>query len=533
MKFIIFKLLFSFLFCKVQWIIDDVNKGLNGMEAQNTNIGGEPRQLKLVGAALLLGIGFNVLFYDHAIGMSYPLFTAMYLGLLFLSLKGRLTIRVDFGLFLLISVSLLAMTFMLFDNPVLKALNIIAVPMLLAMFAEHALGLRTEPWGWQRIGTALGRLTFRTLGFMPMAFRIPFLTLRRNGGAKRFQTGVKIAAGLLLSLPVIMISVTLLSSADKLFEQSLQHIPNWFQNESVVELLGRGFLILLATSYLFGLTWSLIRDADRLGQSNKEGPVQGPHRAPFRFDPIITATLLTSVNAVYLLFTVIQFVYLFGGGQGLLPDGMTYAEYARRGFGEVVVVTVINFGVMLGVLQTTSIDKPISRVIVRPLLMLLIANTAVLLISAYVRLDLYEAAYGYTYLRLFVHAFLLWMGAMLVLMLIKIIRPAKPLLRTAFILSVLALVLLNYFNTDAVIAKRNLERYVTTGQVDWDYLNNLSYDAVPALVSFNKVLGSIPELETGLIRKHDRLERYDSWQSFHIGKYRAKLALEQQHAASR
>jgi hypothetical protein len=504
-----------------------MNKELNGMEAQSTPIGVEPRQLKLVGAALLLGIGSNVLFYDHEIGMSYPLFTAFYLGLLFLSLKGRMTVRFDFGFFLLISVSLLAMTFMLFDNPVLKALNIIAVPVLLAMFAEHALGLRKEPWGWQRIAASVGRLTFRTLVFMPLAFRIPFLALRRNGDAKRFHTGVKIAVGLLLSLPIIMISVTLLSSADKLFEQSLQHIPSWFENENVGEVLSRGFLILLATSYLFGLTWSLIRDADRLGQNNQEGPILGPQPASFRLDPIITATLLTSINAVYLLFTVIQFVYLFGGGQGVLPDGMTYAEYARRGFGEVVVVTVINFGVMLGVLQTTSIDKPISKVVVRPLLMLLIANTAVLLISAYVRLNLYEAAYGYTYLRLFVHAFLLWMGAMLVLMLIKIIRPAKHLLRTALILSVLAWVTLNYFNTDAVIANRNLERYVTSGQVDWNYLNSLSYDAVPALVSFNKSSGGIPELEDGLNRKQDRLKRYESWQSFHIGKYRAKLALEQ------
>ena len=51
------------------------------------------------------------------------------------------------------------------------------------------------------------------------------------------------------------------------------------------------------------------------------------------WDPIIVATVLVMVNAIYILFCVIQFTYLFGGEANIrsIPD-YTYAEYARHGF---------------------------------------------------------------------------------------------------------------------------------------------------------------------------------------------------------
>jgi hypothetical protein len=492
------------------------------------------RYLKLLGIALLIGIGYDLLFYDKAYGISYPLFTAIYFAYLFRGLPQRFSFRLDFSIILLVSVVLLSMTFALFANPVLKGLNIIAVPLLMAMYVEQSLGLNEGEWKLQRVLYAVRRLIIRGIGSMPTAIRIPLVHIRKRSDVGRYQTVVKVLIGLLISLPMVIIAVSLLSSADKLFEQILFRIPNWFENVPVGEFIWRLFVVLIVTCYTFGLTWSFIRDitrkeaaANRSEAGETEESAADPKHTAIVIDPIISATVLVSINLVYVLFTAVQFVYLFGGGQGVLPDGMTYAEYARRGFGEMVLVTVINFGLILGVFHTSPIGKGSSGKIIRLLLMLLMANTAVMLVSSYVRLTMYEAAYGYTYTRFFVHAFLLWLGAMLALMLWKIIRPQKALLRTAFILTLAAYLALNYVNVDARIAENNLERYANSGRVDWGYLNDLSADAVPALVAFEQASEGIPELVRGFERKQEQLAHDDSWASFNIAKFRANRLIKE------
>jgi hypothetical protein len=490
------------------------------------------RYLKLAALALLIGIGFDLLFHDKAIGISYPIFTAVCLAYVFHSLPNRFSFRLDFNLFLLVSVILLAMTFALFANPVLKALNLIAVPILIIMYIEQTVGIREGTWNLQRVIAAIRRLLIRGIGGMPMAVRIPLLHIRNRSDVSRYQTVVKIFIGLLISLPVVIIAVSLLSSADKLFEQILFRIPDWFDNVPIGEFISRLLVVLIVGCYTFGLAWSLIKDTMLQDASsgnpsamNSEETSAHNKDTSISLDPVITATVLVSINIVYVLFTAVQFVYLFGGGQGALPDGMTYAEYARRGFGEMVLVTVINLGLILGAFHSTPAGQRSSGRVIRLLLMLLIANTVVMLISSYVRLSMYEAAYGYTYTRFFVHAFLLWLGAMLALMLWKIIRPQKALLRTAFIITVSAWVLLNYVNVDARIAERNLDRYESSGRVDWGYLNNLSVDAVPALAAFDRATGGTTELIRGFERKQAQLEKEDSWASFNVAKYRARRLL--------
>lgn len=494
------------------------------MAAMDTS---ERRDLKLAAVALLFGIGFDVLFYDKPLGISYPLFVLSMLVYFVRCLPARIAVKADFRMFLLASVILLSMTFALFNNPVLRALNMAAVPVLAVLFAEQAAGLHSagSPWGLQRIAAALRRLLVRSISAMPVGLRIPARHLRQRTDAGRFQPVFKIAIGLLLSLPLVILAGALLSSADKLFQQTLQQVPDWFRDVPLGEIVYRILIIVIVACYIFGLIWSFRKDVEKGAQREEISRQNGTRFLP-AIDPIITATVLISVNAVYVLFAVVQFAYLFGGGQGLLPDGMTYAEYARRGFGEVTFVSVINFGLMLVTLFITPAGGHLAGKLVRPVLGLLTANTAVMLISAYVRLDMYEAAYGYTYTRFFVNSFLLWLGSMLIVMLLKIIRPGKELFRTAFIVTVSAYLLLNYVNVDAVIAGQNIQRYHASGRIDWNYLNGLSYDAVPSLMKLSTDKEGAIYLKQGFARKKEQLTNEASWPSFNVAKYRAKRIIQ-------
>lgn len=110
--------------------------------------------------------------------------------------------------------------------------------------------------------------------------------------------------------------------------------------------------------------------------------------------------MLVVINSVYLLFSLIQFSYLYGGDK--LPVVFTYAEYARRGFWELLAVTVINLGILLSSMKFVKKDRGFYPVIL-VFLSLLIVFSLNLLFSAHFKMSLYERAYGLTALRTYVY----------------------------------------------------------------------------------------------------------------------------------
>ncbi|WP_322923384.1 DUF4173 domain-containing protein [Paenibacillus campi] len=246
---------------------------------------------------------------------------------------------------------------------------------------------------------------------------------------------------------------------------------------------------------------------------------------PLRLDPLIVATVLVLVNLVYMLFVWLQFTYLFGAGQGKLPDGSTYAEYARSGFGELVVVTGINFTLLLSVLYRCAPASVRLTKLNRWLLFILVICSAVMLGSACTRLVLYEQAYSYTSTRFLVHAFMLLLGLLFVLAGLRIWFARLPLGKCVLLLGLSAYVILNYVGMDSWIVERNLERYAQSGQLDQDYLLHSSAETVPLLLQFAE---QQPQL--GLERRLRAsyaymLEQDHSWQAFDWSTYRAVRAL--------
>jgi hypothetical protein len=286
----------------------------------------------------------------------------------------------------------------------------------------------------------------------------------------------------MLALPVLLVFTILLSSADLIFADYVETIFSLAFFDHLVEWLWRGILILLLSVLLAGgLGLALSRRADDEEQSALERALGAiPRQLSVGF--IETSTVLVLVNMLFAAFVGIQFTYLFGGVTNVTEAGYTFADYARRGFFELLTVAILTMLLVLGLNWLSRRESKGQIRLFNGLGSLLVGLVLVMLVSAWRRMALYEAAFGYTELRLIVYVCMAWLGFTLVWFLLTLwLRPDR--FAVGALLAVMGFVAtLNLINPDAFIARQNLDRYVQTGDLDAAYLASLSDDAVPQLM---------------------------------------------------
>ncbi|WP_410511713.1 DUF4173 domain-containing protein [Paenibacillus sp. BR2-3] len=291
---------------------------------------------------------------------------------------------------------------------------------------------------------------------------------------------------------------------------------------------GEGFIRILWTILFgigfFGYVWGFVNPHQPEEMTRKQGVNPLEPTATFKLDPIIAATILFAVNAVYVLFVMVQFSYLFGAWEGILPEGSSYADYARSGFFELIMVTGINFVLLMSTLLLGQKGTGLLHRIINVLLYVMVGCSMVMLYSAFTRLNLYEEAYGYTYIRFLVHAFMIFLAVLLMIAGLRIHFQKLPLGRYYIVLGLASYVIMNYVNMDVMIAGKNIERYEASGNVDAGYLGSLSSDATPLLIKFSRK-------ENGILDEFLRNQWWDtaqverSWPSFNVSEFRAQKAL--------
>lgn len=200
---------------------------------------------------------------------------------------------------------------------------------------------------------------------------------------------------------------------------------------------------------------------------------------------------LGTLVALFAAFVALQLTTLFGGHDHVLrTTGLTYAEYAHQGFGQLMAVAALTLAVIAAALHWARRAGAGDERLLRGLLGALCALTLVVLASALKRLGLYEDAYGFTRLRFLAHAQILWLGGLFALVLVAgAFRRAPWLPRAAVALSAAAALTFALADPDRRIAERNVDRHARTGKVDRSYLAGLSADAVPALARLPRPLG--------------------------------------------
>lgn len=220
-----------------------------------------------------------------------------------------------------------------------------------------------------------------------------------------------------------------------------------------------------------------------------------------------TAEWRISLSLLVLLFSsfvAFQITLFAGGGDRVLSSaGLTYSEYARQGFFQLIAAASL----VLALIAAVSFRRPTMDRKLQWLLGALCGLTVVILISALYRLTLYEAAFGFTRPRLLAHALILWLGALLLVLIgCGLAGNYRHVPGIVLALTALSVFTFNALNPDRMIAKFNIERYERVGKLDQQYLASLSLDAYPEIAR-------LPEwVERSWIQtKRTRGTEEDSW----------------------
>ena len=435
---------------------------------------------------LLLGWCFDFLFWKHAQGLNFVLYVVLCLAGGFLVL-GRNGFKPAWrSLLLLIPILFFALGTLIRQEQLNLFLSFGLTLGLMGLLAVSFLG---GGWPWYGLSDYVARFA-RLIGSL-LARPLMFLSESRKsaaapGGAdeavNRTRPGWKrfwaIFRGVLIALPVVAIFAALLSSADLVFAQRLNDFTKLFRLEKLPEYLFRGVYILVGAYALAGVFL-------HAAQKSQDGQPAGTQKplVPQFLGFTEAAVVLGAVVLLFAIFVAIQFRYFFGGGANIGVQGYTFSEYARRGFGELVAVAFFSLLLFLGLSAIVRRQDPLQRRAFSGLGIGMVALVGVILVSAFQRLLLYEAAYGFSRLRIYTHVFMIWLGILLaVVVLLELLRRERLFPLAALLAAVAFAVTLLLVNVDASIVRQNVRRAGSGAGLDVAYLATLSPDSVPALV---------------------------------------------------
>lgn len=369
-------------------------------------------------------------------------------------------------------------------------------------------------------------------------------TLAATGGAGlgsrlggRLRAMAPILRGVVIALPIVVVFTGLFAAADAVFARTIGDLLALPFDINIEDLVGRAVVVGIVAwgaAGLLALGAGLLpafvpghRDAATGGPDTGDGPrILGSVEA---------TTVLVIVDALFAVFVALQVTYLFGGRDTMAAASLTYAEYARRGFFELVMVAFLAGALAVG------LDVAVGR---RGRGQLaaevgLLALTAVVLASALLRLRLYQDAFGWTELRYLVLVAILALAAGLVALgALLVTRRARWTLHVLGIGALVVLAAVNVAGPQGFVAARNLERALNPELVppggrtglDAEYLWELGDEAIPAIVQAWPQLDETDRLalEPFLVDRHEVLATDPAatgWPSFNLAREGALVSL--------
>lgn len=433
---------------------------------------------KIVLGALFLSILHSVLFYGQDFGVSVVLFVVPMLLLIIYSLQSKNKVKNAKAFILSVPITLLSLTYAVFNNGVLNFINMVAIIVLTTTMITWAV---YDKFKFKDAFCKIFSVIFKPFGSIAEGVRVISNNLfKRRQNEIQVSKPIKerkvikqIIIGLVISLPLLIIILALLISADTIFAEILEPIKYIIMNIFSIKFLSsiyfRAIFIILVFMYTVAFICSMLK----MDPNKKKYESKG-----INMQNITVNTVLTVLNIVYLLFSVIQFVYLFTN-LGTSED-FDYATYARRGFFQLMFVTLINFVIII----ITNLNKRETtkgiNIYTKIMNMLLIVFTVIMILSSFLRMYLYEQEYGYTFLRLLVYFILLTELILAIPTLVYVFNKKISLLKYYIVILSTMLVLLNFTNVDKTIAKKNIDKYISEvnlkdekAEIDIKYLKRI------------------------------------------------------------
>ena len=485
---------------------------------------GLPKQpLRLAGLSLLLGVAAEVLFYGHAPGISFPIWAGLSTAALLIGARWEGARPDRSALTFIPAILFFSGMIAVRLEPMTVALSVLSTLLLFGLWVRTLRDGRLLRFGW--LDFALAWITVPLEAIMRPWPALAVATRTVAGDRATRSRGAAVLRGLLLALPVLIVLVALLAAADFVFHDLIEGLLAWLDIEWIRETIGRSIVIGLSGLFSLGALVAALRDREPQELIGEQKPLLKPF-----LGFIETVVVLGAVDLVFAVFVAIQFAYLFGGEANITAAGYTYSEYARRGFGELVWAAFLSLGLILALAHLGRRAAGRERRTFNALGAALIAMLGVTLASGLMRLLLYENAYGFTRLRSYTHVFIFWLAALLVAYAVLLFRGRLRGLAPASVLAGFGFVAtLGLINVDGFIAARNLARLQASGELDVEYLAQLTGDAIPTIAD-SLTESSPPELLAYLAcQRAIRTDRQSdtSWQSFNWGRRAAEHALDE------
>ena len=466
-----------------------------------------PKDWLFLLVCLGLGLLGELSFFHGRIGVSYLVFIAGFYLVLFLRFRFVFHHR-RIGLLLMAAIWILAGSYLFYDSVLFYQLNILIIPVLVFFHIVLITAPKQLNWSRPEFLLLLTAKLRQGLQYVSSFCKFCLQKLFKNITDQRAKTIKHILIGLVIGIPLLLVITGLLMSADAVFQEVMLRLPEFILQFNFIEGIFRVIVVVFLTFLFFGIFQVLHRSSkleERLNQEKKN----------IHWDSVIAITILVMLNAMYVLFAAIQFTYFFSDG---LQDGFTYAEYARRGFFELLFVTVINWTLLICFLKLVKDERNSIKMTLKIMYSLLIIVSGVILLSAYQRLSLYQAAYGFTLDRILADGFMIFLMVVFAYTFIRVWIERLSLLHFYLIAGVAFYTILNAVHVEQIIVDHNLERYEETGKIDVHYLNSLSYTGLEGLIELYEKEPAFPELENILKHRKAQIEllEQDTWPSFNF-----------------
>lgn len=417
--------------------------------------------------ALIYSVGFAVAFYKNYASLTFPLIIVGTLIICGLFLKKSGILWKTQNLYYIVPIVLLGISTMLTTNFFTIFFNTVGILLLITVFMMQQVYSKNE-WNLERY---IGNTLFLYLSMIP-EIAAPFSNLakyiRRKRVREQKNTNTKyIVTGVLIGFPMLIFVVILLNSADVIFSDYIGRIfqvvwDNIVLSPNIVLVVG------LMVIGFFGIyTFLSALTLNNLPSYQKEREKK---------NPIIAITFTVMITVIYLIFSIIQVIFLFSGGM-ILPEGYTYAEYAHQGFFQLLFLCIFNLILVLCCMSLFEMNRWLKTI-----LMVFSGCTYVMIASSAYRMILYISFYHLTFLRMLV----LWFLALLVVLLAgvmwSICKKKFPLFRFEVAVITVFYLVLSFSHFDYWIAKYNISQMGDQLEYeDVSYLCNLSFDAAPIL----------------------------------------------------
>ncbi len=436
-----------------------------------------PKGLIITVLSILLCIFYTETVLLGSTGISVPIFAIAFYCTLFYYFRDVGSPLNKSAVYLTFPVMLLSFSFFIHYNPStqfitwLTLIGIICIQLI--MFGKKNV---EDLFSFDMLIKILINLIGRPFSNLGMPF-LSFEVLKGNK-SKTLRNLILVLIGLVISLPLAVILMSLFMSADAFFADAVN---------TVIDFIGLDFANIFADLFL-GFISGIFLAAALLGLKYEKEKEKASIKLGNSIDSIITGTFLTIINIFLIAFVAFQFVYLFGGTVNITVSGMSYAEYARRGFFELTAASFLIFAIALFVLFMTKRKEEKLPLWVKLGTVSLCACNGVLLVSAVKRMLLYVDAYGLSVKRVLTLWLMCIIGLCLIWLIAKCFIGKMNVLKWIGITVIAGVCILSLANTERLIAGYNIDRYISDPDkisLDVSHLSQLSYTTAPEIAKLD------------------------------------------------